>query len=95
LTRITGRSTCSDETGRKWQANDFVLSTLLETHDWKDEPMVLISLGQLIEQLGLGKGLHSYGFGIGGETLRRDICYSRSFVRRVCDLAVSHEQTRR
>ena len=25
---------------------DFVLSALLETHDWKNEPMVLVSSGQ-------------------------------------------------
>jgi hypothetical protein len=52
LIRITGRSTYTDKTGRKWRRNDFVLSALLETHDWKSEPMVLVSSGQLIEQLG-------------------------------------------
>jgi cytochrome c-type biogenesis protein CcsB len=55
LIRITGRSAYTDKAGRKWQPNDFVLSALLETHDWKNEPMVLISLGQLVEQLGLDK----------------------------------------
>src|SRR6266542_6222773 len=53
LIRITGRSAYADEKGRKWQPNDFVLSALLETHAWKDEPMVLISIGQLIGSLGL------------------------------------------
>ena len=28
---------------------------LLDTHDWKSEPMILVSLGQLIEKLGLDK----------------------------------------
>src|SRR5205823_12656795 len=55
LIRITGRSTYIDKAGRKWQPNDFVLSALLDTHDWKNEPMMLISSGQLIEQLGLDK----------------------------------------
>ena len=55
LIKITGRSTYTDTRGRTWQANDFVLSMLLDTHDWKSEPMVLVSLGQLIEQLGLDK----------------------------------------
>jgi cytochrome c-type biogenesis protein CcsB len=55
LIRITGRSTYTDKVGRKWQPNDFVLSALLDTRDWKNEPMILISLGQLIEQLGLDK----------------------------------------
>ena len=45
LIRITGRSTYTDKTGRKWQPNDFVLSALIETHDWKNEPIVLISSG--------------------------------------------------
>src|SRR6202035_1533412 len=55
LIRITGRSTYTDKAGRKWTPNDFVLSDLLEMHDWKNEPMVLVSLGKLKEQLGLDK----------------------------------------
>jgi cytochrome c-type biogenesis protein CcsB len=55
LIRITGRSTYTDKAGRKWTPNDFILSALLETHDWKNEAMVLVSLGQLKEQLGLDK----------------------------------------
>jgi hypothetical protein len=60
--RITGRSTYTDKTGRKWAPNDFVLSALTEWHDWKDEPMVLISSGQLIEQLGLDKTKRRFSF---------------------------------
>src|SRR5712691_1032690 len=55
LIRISGRSTYTDKNGRRWQPNDFVLSAMLETHDWKNDPMVLISTGRLIEQLGLDK----------------------------------------
>ena len=62
LIRITGRSTYTDKTGRKWQPNDFVLSALLETRDWKNEPMVLISIGRLIEQLGLDKTQRRFSF---------------------------------
>src|SRR5437588_2915432 len=62
LIRITGRSTYTDKAGRKWQPNDFVLSALLDTRDWKNEPMVLISLGQLIEQLGLDKAHRRFSF---------------------------------
>src|SRR5216110_786485 len=47
LIRITGRSSYADKNGRSWQPNDFVLSALLESHDWREEPMVLISLGNL------------------------------------------------
>ena len=41
----------------------------------------------------LGKGLHSYGFGIGGETYVATFVIARSVVRGVCDLAISNEQT--
>src|ERR1051325_7551244 len=55
LIRITGRSSYTDKAGREWQPNDFLLSAMLETHDWKAEPMVLVSLGALKERLGLSK----------------------------------------
>jgi cytochrome c-type biogenesis protein CcsB len=62
LIRITGRSAYTNKAGREWQANDFILSALLETYDWKNEPMVLISLGKLKEQLGLDKTQRQFSF---------------------------------
>jgi len=62
LIRITGRSPYTDKTGRKWQSSDFVLSNLLETHDWKNEPMVLVSFGKLKEQLGLDKTQRRFSY---------------------------------
>ena len=62
LIRITGRSTYTDKAGRNWQPNDFVLSALLETHDWKSEPMVLVSFGRLKEQLGFDKTQRRFSF---------------------------------
>src|SRR5437762_8765668 len=62
LIRLTGRSAYTDTTGRKWQANDFVLSALLETHDWKNELMVLVSFGKLKGQLGLDKTQRRFSF---------------------------------
>jgi cytochrome c-type biogenesis protein CcsB len=62
LIRITGRSTYADKAGRKWRPNDFILSALLETHDWKSEPMVLVSFGKLKEQLGLDKTQRRFSF---------------------------------
>jgi cytochrome c-type biogenesis protein CcsB len=62
LVRITGKSTYTDKSGRSWQPNDFVLSALLEMHDWKNEPMVLVSFGNLKEQLGLDKTQRRFSF---------------------------------
>jgi cytochrome c-type biogenesis protein CcsB len=60
--RITGRSTYTDKAGRTWRPKDFILSALLETHDWPNEPMVLVSFGQLKEQLGLDKKQRRFSF---------------------------------
>src|SRR6266513_1163302 len=83
LIRITGRSTYTDKAGRKWQPNDFVLSALLDTRDWKNEPMVLISLGQLIEQLGLDKTQRRFSFGqfTGSAELQRIASEARALKR--------------
>src|SRR5213080_3544018 len=62
LIRITGRSIYTDAAGRQWRPNDFVLSALLETHDWKNEPMVLVSFGKLKEQLGFDKTQRRFSF---------------------------------
>ncbi len=62
LIRITGRSGYTDKTGRAWEARDFVLSALLETHDWRTEPMVLVSFGKLKEQLGLEPTQRRFSF---------------------------------
>src|SRR6476620_406018 len=62
LIRISGRSTYTDKSGRRWQPNDLVLSALMETHDWKNEPIVLVSSGQLIDQLGLDKAQRRSSF---------------------------------
>jgi len=62
LIRITGRSAYTDKAGRKWHPDDLILSALLETHDWKSEPMVLISSGQLINELGLDKTQRRFSF---------------------------------
>jgi cytochrome c-type biogenesis protein CcsB len=62
LIKTTGRSGYTDAHGKNWQANDFVLSMLLDTHDWKGEPMILVSLGQLIEKLGLDKTQRRFSF---------------------------------
>ena len=62
LIRITARSTYTDKNGRLWLPKDFIMSALLETHDWKSEPMVLISIGQLIEHLSLDRTQRRFSF---------------------------------
>jgi len=62
LIRITARSTYADKNRRVWQPNDFLISALLESHDWKKEPMILVSLGKLKEQLGLDKTQRQFSF---------------------------------
>jgi cytochrome c-type biogenesis protein CcsB len=62
LTKITGRSSYTDKNGRQWTANDFLLSALLETHDWKNEPMVLVSFGKLKTQLRLPEQQRRFSF---------------------------------
>src|SRR6266478_2633474 len=81
--RITGRSTYADKAGRKWQPNDFVLSALLDTRDWKNEPMILISSGQLIEQLGLDKTQRRFSFAqlTGSAELQRIASEARALKR--------------
>jgi len=73
LIRITGRSTYTDKTGRKWRPNDLVLSALMETHDWKNESMVLVSSSQLLEELGLDKTQRRFSFAqlAGADALQR------------------------
>ena len=83
LIRISGRLTYTDNAGRKWQPNDFALSALLDTRDWKNEPMVLISLGQLIEQLGLDKTQRRFSFAqlTGSAELQRIASEARALKR--------------
>src|SRR5436190_12761735 len=60
--QLTGRSSYTDKAGRRWTPNDFLLSAVLETRDWKEEPMVLVSFGELKEQLGLEKTQRRFSF---------------------------------
>ncbi len=62
LIRLSGRSSYTDKSGRRWEGRDFLLSAMLETHDWKNEPLILVSLGKLIEQAGLDKNRRRFSF---------------------------------
>ncbi|MEA3187432.1 MAG: hypothetical protein QOD99_1262 [Chthoniobacter sp.] len=52
LLRLSGKATYKSG-NRTWTANDFLLSNLLETHDWKKEPLILVGYRPLVETLGL------------------------------------------
>src|SRR3954462_43939 len=52
LIKVTGKSSYTSG-AKTWQASDFLLSMLLDTHDWKNEPMILVSLGELKQKLGV------------------------------------------
>ncbi len=62
LIKLTGRSGYTDKAGRHWEAPDFLLSAMLQTQDWRNEPMILVSLGKLIEDLGLDKSRRRFSF---------------------------------
>ncbi len=53
LVSISGGPTYTDTTGRMWWPKDFLLSAWVGTHDWRNEPLIFISLGKLKEHLGL------------------------------------------
>jgi cytochrome c-type biogenesis protein CcsB len=61
LIKITGRSTYTSG-AKTWQPIDFILSMLLDTHDWKKEPMILVSLGELKQRLGLEEQQRRFSF---------------------------------
>ena len=60
--KLTGRSTYTDQNGRRWRANDFVLSAILGTHNWRTEPMLLVSFAKLKEQVGIEKTRRRFAF---------------------------------
>lgn len=71
LLRLTGGSfmgavVYKDTAGKVWRPNDFLLSVLLgEGHDWKKEPLILVSYRPLVLKLGLDpdtKGLKRFSF---------------------------------
>jgi cytochrome c-type biogenesis protein CcsB len=52
LVRLSGQRevTAFDQ---KWEPSDFMLSMLLDTHDWRKEPILLVGFRPLAERLGL------------------------------------------
>ncbi len=61
LVRLTGHREV-EAFGRTWQPNDFLLSVLLDTHDWRKEPILLIGYRPLVEKLGLDAARKQYSY---------------------------------
>ncbi len=62
LIKTTGRSSYTDTHGKTWQANDFFSRSCSIRTIGKGEPMILVSVGQLIEKLGLDKAQRRFSF---------------------------------
>ena len=52
LVRLTGQRQVT-AFGQVWKPSDFMLSMLLDTHDWRKEPILLVDFRPLAEKLGL------------------------------------------
>ncbi|MDP9290766.1 MAG: hypothetical protein M3O82_00220, partial [Verrucomicrobiota bacterium] len=61
LMRLTGKDSfkTSDDA---WSANEFVLSMLLGTREWKQDQLILVGYKPLIEQLKLDKSRKRFSF---------------------------------
>lgn len=62
LLRLSGLTTYKAADGRSWTPNEFLLSMLLETHDWKKEPMILLPYHPLAVELGLDPARRRFSF---------------------------------
>jgi len=61
LVRLTGSRTVT-AFGRTWEASDFMLSMLLDTQDWKKEPILLSSFRPLTERLSLDPARKQFSY---------------------------------
>ena len=62
LLRLTGQTSYADQSKRAWSPNDFILSMLLETKDWKKEPLILVGYRPLVQELGLDATRKRFSF---------------------------------
>ncbi len=63
LLKLSGRSAWTDAAGRRWSANEFVLSALSgEGHDWTKEPLILVNYHPLAQRLGLDAEQRRFSF---------------------------------
>ena len=62
LLRLSGLANYVAGDGRSWSPNEFLLSALLETHDWKKEPLILVPYHPLAVELGLDPAKRRFSF---------------------------------
>jgi cytochrome c-type biogenesis protein CcsB len=61
VVRLTGQREIQ-AFGRAWSPSDFMLSMLLDTHDWRKEPILLISFRPLTQKLGLDASRKQFSY---------------------------------
>jgi cytochrome c-type biogenesis protein CcsB len=61
LVRLTGQRSVQ-AFGRSWEPSDFMLSMLLDTHDWNKEPILLVGYRPLTEKLGLDPARKQFSY---------------------------------
>jgi len=61
LVRLTGQREVK-AFGQEWEPSDFMLSMLLDTHDWKQEPILLVGFRPLVERLGLDPSRKQFSY---------------------------------
>jgi cytochrome c-type biogenesis protein CcsB len=61
LVRLTGQREVT-AFGRAWTASDFMLSMLLDTRDWRKEPILLVDYGPLKQKLGLDAATKRFSY---------------------------------
>lgn len=74
LLKLSGRSAWTDTAGRRWSANEFLLSMLAgEDRDWNQEPLILVNYHPLAQHLGLDPERRRFSFAqlAGSPELRR------------------------
>ena len=63
LLKLSGRPAWTDAAGRRWSANEFVLSILSgEGRDWTKEPLILVNYHPLAQRLGLDGEQRRFSF---------------------------------
>ena len=61
LVRLTGQREVN-AFGQQWEPSDFMLSMLLDTHDWRQQQILLVGFRPLVERLGLDPARKQFSY---------------------------------